>query len=69
MDIADHAQQSEELHLNHALSQIKKATGESLEDCEDCGEPIPALRRETLKGCRTCVYCQEIREQRQRRYR
>ncbi len=32
--------------------------GESLVDCEDCGEPIPEARRRALPGVRRCVPCQ-----------
>ncbi len=32
--------------------------GESAEECDDCGEPIPNKRREALPGVRTCVACQ-----------
>jgi len=36
--------------------------GESAEDCEDCGEPIPERRRQALPGVQTCVGCQAIRD-------
>jgi phage/conjugal plasmid C-4 type zinc finger TraR family protein len=36
--------------------------GEGLEDCEDCGEPIPKARREALPSARTCVKCQSERD-------
>ena len=32
--------------------------GESAEECDDCGEPIPKKRREALPGVRTCIACQ-----------
>jgi phage/conjugal plasmid C-4 type zinc finger TraR family protein len=32
--------------------------GESAEDCDECGEPIPERRRVALPGVRTCVSCQ-----------
>ena len=38
--------------------------GESAEECDDCGEPIPAKRREALPGVRTCVACQSERDKR-----
>jgi phage/conjugal plasmid C-4 type zinc finger TraR family protein len=38
--------------------------GESAEECDDCGEPIPRKRREALPGVRTCVACQGIRDKR-----
>jgi len=36
--------------------------GESAEECEDCGEPIPKKRRDALPGVRTCVACQSARD-------
>jgi phage/conjugal plasmid C-4 type zinc finger TraR family protein len=36
--------------------------GESAEECDDCGEPIPKKRREALPGVRTCVACQTTRD-------
>ena len=32
--------------------------GESLENCEECGKPIPPARREAVPGVRLCVACQ-----------
>jgi len=34
-------------------------SGESLENCEECGKAIPAARREAVPGVRLCVACQE----------
>lgn len=31
-------------------------------NCEECGEEIPAKRREALPGCATCVDCQRALE-------
>jgi phage/conjugal plasmid C-4 type zinc finger TraR family protein len=36
--------------------------GESAEECDDCGEPIPNKRREALAGVRTCIACQSTRD-------
>jgi phage/conjugal plasmid C-4 type zinc finger TraR family protein len=36
--------------------------GDSVEECEDCGEPIPRKRREALPGVRTCIGCQTLRD-------
>ena len=38
--------------------------GESALFCDECGEPIPAARREALPGVRTCVPCQSNRDAR-----
>ena len=37
--------------------------GDSAEECDDCGEPIPKKRRDALVGVRTCVACQSQRDQ------
>ena len=39
--------------------------GESLPECEECGEPIPDARRRALPGVRLCVACQQEREREQ----
>ena len=36
--------------------------GESAEECDDCGEPIPEACRQALPGVRTCVACQSARD-------
>ena len=36
--------------------------GESAEECDDCGEPIPKKRRDALPGVRTCIACQSERD-------
>lgn len=36
--------------------------GESLARCEECGEEIPAARREALEGVRLCIACQRERD-------
>lgn len=38
--------------------------GESAEECDECGEPIPERRRLALPGVRTCVACQSGRDAR-----
>ncbi|MGN6817645.1 MAG: DksA/TraR family C4-type zinc finger protein [Sphingomonas sp.] len=37
-------------------------SGESLEECEICGEPIPEKRRAAMPGVRTCIACQSARD-------
>jgi phage/conjugal plasmid C-4 type zinc finger TraR family protein len=39
-------------------ARARMPAGEGLEHCADCGEIIPARRREALPGIRTCVVCQ-----------
>jgi RNA polymerase-binding transcription factor DksA len=36
--------------------------GESADECDDCGEPIPAKRKAAIPGVRTCVACQSERD-------
>ena len=36
--------------------------GETAEECDECGEPIPKKRRDALPGVRTCVACQSERD-------
>jgi phage/conjugal plasmid C-4 type zinc finger TraR family protein len=43
-------------------ARSRMPTGESLEDCEVCGEDIPEKRRAALPGVRTCVACQSERD-------
>jgi len=43
-------------------ARAETPSGESAEDCDECGEPIPEARREALPGVRTCVRCQAGRD-------
>ena len=45
-----------------ALARALIPKGESAEECEDCGEPVPAARRTAIPGVRTCVSCQSLRD-------
>ena len=44
-----------------AVEQARRSlpAGESLRECEECDEEIPAARREAMPGVRLCVSCQE----------
>ncbi|ENF0617419.1 C4-type zinc finger protein YbiI [Escherichia coli] len=33
--------------------------GESLDECEECGAPIPQARREAIPGVRLCIHYQQ----------
>ncbi|GAB3343274.1 MULTISPECIES: DksA/TraR family C4-type zinc finger protein [Chromohalobacter] len=46
--------------LERARSELP--SGESLEYCEECGDPIPQARREAIKGVRLCIACQSERD-------
>lgn len=43
-------------------ARLATPRGESAEECDDCGEPIPKKRREALAGVRTCIACQAERD-------
>ena len=43
-------------------ARARMPSGESAEDCDLCGEPIPERRRAALPGVRTCVECQSARD-------
>ncbi|MCM7689492.1 DksA/TraR family C4-type zinc finger protein [Enterobacter asburiae] len=36
--------------------------GESLTECEECGEPIPEARRKAIPGVRFCITCQQQKD-------
>lgn len=67
VDVVDVASEHAEYLLQRHLEQHqRRAAGQvaSAEFCMDCDEPIPALRREKVAGCQTCVECQAVREAR-----
>jgi len=43
-------------------ARARMPSGESAEECDDCGEPIPERRCAALPGVRTCVGCQSERD-------
>ena len=42
--------------VSYARDQLPR--GKSLEHCAECGNSIPAARREAIPGVRLCVTCQ-----------
>ena len=44
------------------LARTLLPSGEGADECDDCGEPIPAKRRSAISGVRTCVSCQALRD-------
>ena len=67
-DIAgDYIEQSLELALENQRKQARAVSDDPY--CEECGEEIPAKRREAVPGCPTCVECQQILEVKKRNYR
>jgi len=64
-DIADIANDHAQYLLDNALLRRAPAAAlPSAETCEDCDEPIPLLRQQSIVGCQTCVPCQTLRERR-----
>lgn len=44
------------------------ATGESLHECEECGEPIPEARRKAIPGVKLCIQCQSAQDKHAEKY-
>jgi DnaK suppressor protein len=64
-DVIDIANDQAEYFLQVALDRRPRPTcAVSSQICEDCDEPIPLLRQQTIQGCATCVSCQGLRERR-----
>ncbi|ECP4588831.1 DksA/TraR family C4-type zinc finger protein [Salmonella enterica subsp. enterica serovar Muenchen] len=36
--------------------------GESRDECESCGDPIPEARRKAVPGVRLCIACQQEKD-------
>ncbi len=65
-DVIDIANDQADYFLQVALERRQRSsTGAvSAQFCEDCDDPIPLLRQQTIQGCATCVSCQGLRERR-----
>ena len=50
-----------QVSINDEIARVRSrlAGGESLEECEECGEPIPLARRLAMPGVRLCIECQQ----------
>ena len=62
-DLADRAQREEAANLAMAWAVHRArntATTAGCPDCMDCGEPIPAERRQALPAL--CIECQRMKE-------
>jgi len=59
-DTGDTAERAEALFRRLALARTTGNTtsGPGSTHCDECGEEIPAARREKVAGCRYCVDCQ-----------
>ena len=52
--------------VDDAVREARNALprGESLRECEECGEPIPEARRKAVPGVRRCIQCQQEADRR-----
>ena len=63
MDNIDHITDVEQRLFDLRLQAVTcKSLRPSAAFCTDCGNSIPAQRRETLPGVQLCVGCQEVVE-------
>lgn len=46
--------------VQRARSQM--ASGDGLDECQECGAAIPEARREAVPGVRRCLICQEAED-------
>lgn len=51
---------NDELARMRAINQAPK--GEGLDECAQCGEPIPPARRKAVPGVTLCIDCQQGRD-------
>jgi phage/conjugal plasmid C-4 type zinc finger TraR family protein len=65
-DDIDRANDQAQYLLDVALQRSRRIPSSrvSAKFCEDCDDPIPLLRQQTIQGCQTCVSCQGLRERR-----
>ncbi len=63
-DIVDIANDYAERELAERLYFRVQYVGESLCECEECGEEIPVARRAIIPGVRKCRDCAELEERR-----
>lgn len=69
-DNADRAAALIEMRLEGALaSHLLPTAPAAADDCEECGEQIPAARRQAAPWATTCIECQSIREEKARHVR
>jgi len=58
--VQDQIDASVEDEVRHARARLGR--GESLRECEECGERIPEARRQAVPGVRLCVGCRQERD-------
>jgi phage/conjugal plasmid C-4 type zinc finger TraR family protein len=70
LEEADMAQLLSVTQNDDAVARVRAAipTGPSLSHCEECGEEIPEARRLAVRGCKTCIECQNHIDRMKRNY-
>lgn len=61
-DIADIANDYEDIRRQKLIDSRERYEGESAADCEECGVEIPEGRRMAVRGCKLCRDCAQIME-------
>ena len=61
-DIADQAQEVEEMQRKAALAGRTAFHGDTADNCVECGVQIPSARQIALPGVQTCVDCAQLLE-------
>ena len=57
-EIIDQANELAERQLEQTIQNMRiNHNAVSATHCVDCGDPIPARRRELVAGCQRCVSC------------
>ena len=62
MDIADIANDYEDIRRQKLIDSRERYEGESATECEECGAEIPEGRRIAVPGCKLCRECAQILE-------
>lgn len=60
MDDCDLGKMHADFYQKQALARElnKRPSGDSLTECEECGEDIPEARKKAVPGCVRCVKCE-----------
>ena len=53
-----------------AVARVRAAipTGPSQSHCDECGEEIPEARQKAVRGCKTCIDCQNLLDRIKKNY-
>ncbi|SMF85796.1 transcriptional regulator, TraR/DksA family [Tistlia consotensis] len=66
VDEVDHVQELQLRRTERAVRAVQSfLEQDGADDCTDCGNPIPAARRQAYPAARRCVVCQGYLERRE----